>query len=148
MKPHEFRRLYAIPYDIAKRRQRIERLEILQADDPQAASDVVKASHGEGNSCVLGHVTVTGTAAVAYNQRAAEIRRLKDINRMQNKLYTIGVHMVEDCDDPALRAMLSAICVEGKKPQDVAVELAEQGFDVDAESIRRRVYRWIQKNVG
>ena len=29
MKPHEFRRLYAIPYDIAKRRQRIERLEIL-----------------------------------------------------------------------------------------------------------------------
>ena len=54
MKPHEFRRLYAIPYDIAKRRQRIERLEILQADGPQAASDVVKASHGEGNSCVLG----------------------------------------------------------------------------------------------
>ena len=91
---------------------------------------------------------MTGTADSAYNQRAAEIRRLKDINRMQNKLYTIGVHMVEDCDDPALRAMLSAICVEGKKPQDVAVELTEQGFDVDAESIRRRVYRWIQKNVG
>lgn len=44
--------------------------------------------------------------------------------------------------------MLSAICVEGKKPQDVAVELTERGFDVDAESIRRRVYRWIQKNVG
>ena len=30
----------------------------------------------------------------------------------------------------------------------VAVELTEQGFDVDAEFIRRRVYRWIQKNVG
>ena len=78
MKPHEFRRLYAIPYDIAKRRQRIERLEILQADGPQAASDVVKSSHGEGNSCVLGHVTVTGTADSSYNQRAAEILYLED----------------------------------------------------------------------
>ena len=60
MKPQEFRRLYAIPYDIAKRQKRIERLENMQADGPQAASDVVRASRGEGNACVIGHVTVTG----------------------------------------------------------------------------------------
>ena len=148
MKPHEFRRLYAIPYDIAKRRQRIERLEALQADGPQAASDVVKSSRGEGNACVLGHATVTGTTDIAYNQRAEEIRRLKKINRLQSTVYNVGVHMVEDCEDPAMRAMLSAVCVEGKKPQAVAIELSEQGFDVDAEAIRQRVRRWIQKNVG
>lgn len=148
MKPQEFRRLYAIPYDIAKRQKRIEHLENMQADGPQAASDVVRASRGEGNACVIGHVTVTGTTDAAYNQRAEEIRRLKRINRLQSSLYNAGVHMVEDCDDPALRAMLSAVCVEGKKPQAVAVELSELGFDVDAEAIRQRVRRWIQKNVG
>ena len=73
---------------------------------------------------------------------------MKRINRLQSSLYNTGVHMVEDCDDPALRAMLSAVCVEGKKPQAVAVELSELGFDVDAEAIRQRVRRWIQKNVG
>lgn len=147
MKPHEFRRLYAIPYDIEKRRQRIERLELMQADGPQAASDVVKASHGDGNACILGHVTVTGTTDAAYNQRMDEIRRLKKINQAQGKLYNAGVHMIEECQDPALRAMLSAVCVEGKKPQDVAIELAEQGFDIDADAIRQRIRRWISKNV-
>lgn len=147
MTPHEFRRLYAIPYDIAKRRQRIERLEIMQADGPQGASDVVKASHGDGNACILGHVTVTGTSDVTYNQRAEEIRRLKKINQVQSKLYNAGVHMVEECDDPVLRAMLSAVCVEGKKPQDVAIELSEQGFDIDADAIRQRIRRWIDKNI-
>lgn len=148
MKPHEFRRLYAIPYDIAKRRQRIERLEAMQADGPQAASDVVKSSHGTGNDCILGHATVTGTTDAAYNQRTEEIRRLKKINQVQSKMYNAGVHMVEECEDPALRAMLSAVCVEGKKPQDVAIELSEQGFDIDADAIRQRIRRWICKNVS
>ena len=110
MTPREFRKLYAIPYDIERRKLRIERLEAMQAEGPQSASDVVKSSRGEGNACIIGHATVTG------------------------------------CEDVELRAMLSAVCIEGKKPQEVAVELMEQGVDIGAEAIRRRIERWINQN--
>lgn len=58
-----------------------------------------------------------------------------------------GLHIVETCDDVVLRGMLSDVCIEGKKPQEVAVALTEQGYDIDAEAIRRRVDRWIDQNV-
>ena len=36
-----------------------------------------------------------------------------------------------------LRAAISDICILGKKPQEVAVELMEFGCDLDADTIRR-----------
>ena len=125
MKPREFRQLHAIPYDIESRKRRIKRLEAMQADGPQPASDVVRSSRGEGNACILGHATVTGT----------------DIAYME------GQRIVEACDDVVLRVMLSEVCVEGRKPQEVAVILSERGYDMDAEAIRRRIDRWIDQNV-
>lgn len=145
MTPREFRKLYAIPYDIERRKLRIERLEAMQAEGPQSASDVVKSSRGEGNACIIGHATVTGTDA-AFSRREEEIRYLRKKNREQRAEYANAVRLVENCEDVELRAMLSAVCIEGKKPQDVAVELMEQGVDIGAEAIRRRVERWINQN--
>ena len=147
MKPREFRHLYAIPYDIEARKRRIRRLEEMQADGPQPASDVVKSSRGEGNACILGHATVTGTADVAFSQRESEIKRLRKINAEKERTYMEGLRIVESCEDAALRWMVSDVCIDGKKPQEVAVELAEKGYDIDAEAIRRRVERWINQNV-
>lgn len=145
MTPREFRKLYAIPYDIERRKLRIERLEAMQAEGPQSASDVVKSSRGEGNACIIGHATVNGTDA-AFSRREEEIRYLRKRNREQRAEYTEAVRLVESCEDVELRAMLSAVCIEGKKPQDVAVELMEQGVDIGAEAIRRRIERWINQN--
>ena len=139
------RKLYAIPYDIQKRQRRIEQLEALQSDGPQSASDVVKSSSGEGNACILSHATVTGTD-VSYTRREDEIKRLRQINADQKAKYLYGQRLIESCDDCELRALLTAICSQGKKPQDVAVELMEQGVDIGAEAIRRRVERWINQN--
>lgn len=144
MTQREFRKLYAIPYDIERRKLRIEKLERIQADGPQSASDVVRSSRGEGNACVLGHATVTGTD-IAFSRREEEIRLLKKKNCEQLAEYTEAVRLVENCDDVELRAMLSAVCIEGKKPQEVAVELMESGIDVDPETIRKRIERWIKK---
>lgn len=144
--PREFRKLYAMPYDIDMRQRRIERLEALQADGPQSASDVVKSSTGEGNACILGHATVTGTD-ISFSRREDEIRRLKLRNQEQRQKYLYGQWLIEQCDDCEMRAMLTAICSEGKKPQEVAVELMEQGVDIGPEAIRRRVERWIEQNV-
>ena len=147
LKPKELRKLYAIPYDIEKRQRRIEQLEALQSDGPQSASDVVKSSSGEGNACILSHATVTGTD-VSFTRREYDIRRLKEINADQKAKYLYGQRLIESCDDCELRALLTAICSQGKKPQDVAVELMEQGVDIGAEAVRCRVNRWIQKKVG
>lgn len=146
LKSRELRKLYAIPYDIQKRQRRIEQLEALQSDGPQSASDVVKSSSGEGNACILSHATVTGTD-VSYTRREDEIKRLRQINADQKAKYLYGQRLIESCDDCELRALLTAICSQGKKPQDVAVELMEQGVDIGAEAIRCRVNRWIQKKV-
>ena len=146
LKPRELRKLYAMPYDIEKRQRRIEQLEALQSDGPQSASDVVKSSSGEGNACILSHATVTGTD-VSYTRREDEIKRLRQINADQKAKYLYGQRLIESCDDCELRALLTAICSQGKKPQDVAVELMEQGVDIGAEAIRRRVERWINQNV-
>lgn len=146
LKPRELRKLYAMPYDIEKRQRRIEQLESLQSDGPQSASDVVKSSSGEGNACILSHATVTGTD-VSYTRREDEIKRLRQINAEQKAKYLYGQRLIESCDDCELRALLTAICSQGKKPQDVAVELMEQGVDIGAEAIRCRVNRWIQKKV-
>ena len=145
LKPRELRKLYAMPYDIEKRQRRIEQLEKLQSDGPKSASDVVKSSSGEGNACILSHATVTGTD-VSFTRREDEIRRLKEINAGQKAKYLYGQLLIESCDDCELRALLTAICSQGKKPQDVAVELMEQGVDIGAEAIRRRVERWINQN--
>ncbi len=145
LKPRELRKLYAMPYDIEKRQRRIEQLEALQSDGPQSASDVVKSSSGEGNACILSHATVTGTD-VSYTRREDEIKRLCQINADQKAKYLYGQRLIESCDDCELRALLTAICSQGKKPQDVAVELMEQGVDIGAEAIRRRVERWINQN--
>lgn len=146
LKPRELRKLYAMPYDIEKRQRRIEQLEALQSDGPQSASDVVKSSSGEGNACILSHATVTGTD-VSYTRREDEIKRLRQINADQKAKYLYGQRLIESCDDCELRALLTAICSQGKKPQDVAVELMEQGVDIGAEAIRCRVNRWIQKKL-
>lgn len=146
LKSRELRKLYAMPYDIEKRQRRIEQLEALQSDGPQSASDVVKSSSGEGNACILSHATVTGTD-VSYTRREDEIKRLRQINADQKAKYLYGQRLIESCDDCELRALLTAICSQGKKPQDVAVELMEQGVDIGAEAIRCRVNRWIQKKV-
>ena len=146
MKPREFRQLHAIPYDIEARKRRIKRLEAMQADGPQPASDVVKSSRGEGNACIMGHATVSGTD-IAFSRREDEIRRLKKFNAEKDAAYMEGLRIVETCDDVVLRGMLSDVCIEGKKPQEVAVALTEQGYDIDAEAIRRRVDRWIDQNV-
>lgn len=145
LKSRELRKLYAMPYDIQKRQRRIEQLEALQSDGPQSASDVVKSSSGEGNACILSHATVTGTD-VSYTRREDEIKRLRQINADQKAKYLYGQRLIESCDDCELRALLTAICSQGKKPQDVAVELMEQGVDIGAEAIRRRVERWINQN--
>lgn len=146
MKPREFRQLHAIPYDIEARKRRIKRLEAMQADGPQPASDVVKSSRGEGNACIMGHATVSGTD-IAFSWREDEIRRLKKLNAEKDAAYMEGLRIVETCDDVVLRGMLSDVCIEGKKPQEVAVAMTEQGYDIDAEAIRRRVDRWIDQNV-
>lgn len=145
LKSRELRKLYAMPYDIQKRQRRIEQLEALQSDGPQSASDVVKSSSGEGNACILSHATVMGTD-VSYTRREDEIKRLRQINADQKAKYLYGQRLIESCDDCELRALLTAICSQGKKPQEVAVELMEQGVDIGAEAIRRRVERWINQN--
>lgn len=145
MTPREFRYLYTIPIDIKVRTRRIEQLEAMQADGPQDVADIVKSSHGEGNNCYLGHVTVHGTDA-AFTRRESEIEQLKGRNQKQEAMYWEGQKLLETCDDALLRAMLSSVCVEGKKPQDVAIELTEEGYDIEAEAIRKRVDRWIKQN--
>ena len=144
--PREFRKLYAIPYDIEKRQRRIEQLESIQASGPQTASDVVKSSSGDGNACILTHATVSGTD-ISFTRREDEIKRLKRTNVQQRKKYMYGLSLIESCDDCELRALLTAVCTEGKKPQDVAVELMERGLDLGPEAIRNRVERWIKRNV-
>lgn len=144
--PREFRKLYMMPYDIDKRQRRIEQLESIQASGPQTASDVVKSSSGEGNACILTHATVSGTD-ISFTRREDEIKRLERTNVQQWKKYMYGLSLIESCDDCELRALLTAVCTEGKKPQIVAVELMEQGVDIGPEAIRRRVERWINQNV-
>lgn len=144
--PREFRKLYMMPYDIDKRQRRIEQLESIQASGPQTASDVVKSSSGEGNACILTHATVSGTD-ISFTRREDLIQRLKEINRQQKAKYLYGQRLIESCEDCELRALLTAVCTEGKKPQIVAVELMEKGMDVGPEAIRSRVDRWIKKNV-
>lgn len=147
MKPREFRQLHAIPFDIKVRKERIRQLEDKQAEGPEIVADVVKSSRGEGNACIMGYATVRGTADAAYTKRDAEIKRLKKINADLEARYLEGQRIVETCDDYLLRAAISAICILGKKPQEVAVEWMEQGRDLDAEAIRRRVDRWVEQNV-
>lgn len=147
MKPREFRQLHAIPFDIKARKERIRQLEDKQAEGPEIVADVVKSSRGEGNACIMGHATVRGTADATYTKREAEIKRLKKINADLEARYLEGQRIVETCDDYLLRAAISAICILGKKPQEVAVEWMEQGRDLDAEAIRRRVDRWVEQNV-
>lgn len=147
MKPREFRQLHAIPFDIKARKERIRQLEDKQAEGPEIVADVVKSSRGEGNTCIMGHAIVRGTADDAYTKREAEIKRLKKINADLEARYLEGQRIVETCDDYLLRAAISAICILGKKPQEVAVEWMEQGRDLDAEAIRRRVDRWVEQNV-
>lgn len=144
--PREFRKLYMLPYDIDKRQRRIEQLESIQSSGPQTASDVVKSSSGDGNACILTHATVSGTD-ISFTRREDLIQRLKEINRRQKAKYLYGQRLIESCEDCELRALLTAVCTEGKKPQIVAVELMEKGMDVGPEAIRSRVDRWIKKNV-
>lgn len=144
--PREFRKLYMMPYDIDKRQRRIEQLESIQASGPQTASDVVKSSSGDGNACIMTHATVSGTD-ISFTRREDEIKRLERTNVQQWKKYMYGLSLIESCDDCELRALLTAVCTEGKKPQIVAVELMEQGVDIGPEAIRRRVERWINQNV-
>lgn len=144
--PREFRKLYMMPYDIDKRQRRIEQLESIQSSGPQTASDVVKSSSGDGNACILTHAIVSGTD-ISFTRREDLIQRLKEINRRQKAKYLYGQRLIESCEDCELRALLTAVCTEGKKPQIVAVELMEKGMDVGPEAIRSRVDRWIKKNV-
>lgn len=147
MKPRDFRQLHAIPFDIKARTNRIRQLEDKQAEGPEIVADVVKSSRGEGNACIIGHVTVRGTADDAYTRREKEIERLKKINAELEARYLEGQRIVETCEDYLLRAAISDICILGKKPQDVAVEWMEQGYDMDATALRKRVDRWIDQNV-
>lgn len=147
MKPREFRQLHAIPFDIKARTNRIRQLEEKQAEGPEIVADVVKSSRGEGNACIIGHATVRGTADDAYNRREKEIERLKKINAELEARYLEGQRIVETCEDYLLRAAISDICILGRKPQDVAVEWMEQGYDMDATALRKRVDRWIDQNV-
>lgn len=147
MKPREFRQLHAIPFDIKARTNRIRQLEEKQAEGPEIVADVVKSSRGEGNACIIGHATVRGTADDAYTRREKEIERLKKINAELEARYLEGQRIVETCEDYLLRAAISDICILGRKPQDVAVEWMEQGYDIDATALRKRVDRWIDQNV-
>nr|DAH17822.1 MAG TPA: Alternative WD40 repeat motif [Caudoviricetes sp.] len=147
MKPREFRQLHAIPFDIKARTNRIRQLEEKQAEGPEIVADVVKSSRGEGNACIMGHAIVRGTADDAYTRREKEIERLKKINAELEARYLEGQRIVETCEDYLLRAAISDICILGKKPQDVAVEWMEQGYDMDATALRKRVDRWIDQNV-
>lgn len=147
MKPREFRQLHAIPFDIKARTNRIRQLEDKQAEGPEIVADVVKSSRGEGNACIIGHATVRGTADDAYTRREKEIERLKKINAELEARYLEGQRIVETCEDYLLRAAISDICILGRKPQDVAVEWMEQGYDMDATALRKRVDRWIDQNV-
>lgn len=143
--PREFRKLYMMPYDIDKRQRRIEQLESIQASGPQTASDVVKSSSGDGNACILTYATVSGTD-ISFTRREDLIQQLKEINRQQKAKYLYGLQLVETCDDCELRALLTAVCLQGKRPQEVSTELMEQGVDIGAEAIRCRINRWIRKN--
>ena len=126
---------------------RIQQLEAKQAEGPELVADVVKSSCGDGNACILGHATVRGTADSVYARRESEIKKLKARNAELDALYIEGQRIVETCDDIMLRAVISDICILGKKPQEVAVELMEFGCDLDADTIRRRVDRWVEQNV-
>lgn len=147
MKPREFKQLYAIPYDIKARQRLIKKLEEKQAQGPELVADVVKSSRGDGNACIIGHATVRGTADNAYTRREKEIERLKKINAELEARYLEGQRIVETCEDYLLRAAISDICILGRKPQEVAVEWMEQGYDMDATALRKRVDRWIDQNV-
>lgn len=147
MKPREFRQLHAIPFDIKARTNRIRQLEEKQTEGPEIVADVVKSSRGEGNACIIGHATVRGTADDAYTRREKEIERLKKINAELEARYLEGQRIVETCEDYLLRAAISDICILGRKPQEVAVEWMEQGYDMDATALRKRVDRWIDQNV-
>lgn len=147
MKPREFRQLHAIPFDIKARTNRIRQLEDKQAEGPEIVADVVKSSRGEGNACIIGTAIVRGTADDAYTRREKEIERLKKINAELEARYLEGQRIVETCEDYLLRAAISDICILGRKPQDVAVEWMEQGYDMDATALRKRVDRWIDQNV-
>lgn len=143
--PREFRKLYMLPYDIDKRQRRIEQLESIQSSGPQTASDVVKSSSGDGSACILTHATVSGTD-ISFTRREDLIQRLKEINRQQKAKYLYGQQLIESCEDCELRSILTAICLQGKRPQEVSTELMEQGVDIGAEAIRCRINRWIRKN--
>lgn len=147
MKPREFRQLHAIPFDIKARTNRIRQLEEKQAEGPEIVADVVKSSRGEGNACIIGTAIVRGTADDAYTRREKEIERLKKINAELEARYLEGQRIVETCEDYLLRAAISDICILGRKPQEVAVEWMEQGYDMDATALRKRVDRWIDQNV-
>ena len=71
----------------------------------------------------------------------------KKINAELEARYLEGQRIVETCEDYLLRAAISDICILGRKPQDVAVEWMEQGYDMDATALRKRVDRWIDQNV-
>lgn len=147
MKPREFRQLHAIPFDIKARTNRIRQLEEKQAEGPEIVADVVKSSRGEGNACIIGHATVRGTAGDAYTRREKEIERLKKINAELEARYLEGQRIVETCEDYLLRAAISDICILGRKPQEVAVEWMEMGYDIDAVALRKRIDRWVEQNV-
>lgn len=140
----EFYHLHDIPLDIARREARIASLEALQAAGPSVVSDVVRASHGEGNACIQGHATVTGTDAM-YARRAKQIDLLKRKNLHLQLLYEEGLDLIETCTDLRTRAALSARCVEGRRYCDIARDFAQP--DVDAEALRKAVDRWISKNI-
>lgn len=88
-----------------------------------------------------------GTADSVYARRESKIKKLKARNAELDAPYIEGQRIVETCDDIMLRAAISDICILGKKPQEVAVELMEFGCDLDADTIRRRVDRWVEQNV-
>lgn len=144
MTAKDFRNLYKLPMDIAKRRARIAKLEAVQVAGAVQAADVVQASHGEGNACINGHVTVTGRD-IAYDRREEQIRRLKELNERQQQMYEEGCMLVESCEDPRTRAALTAHCVEGIRYTEIACEMEEHGIHANADALRKSVDGWISK---
>lgn len=145
MTAKDFRNLYKLPMDIAKRRARIAKLEAVQMAGAVRAADVVQASHGEGNACINGHATVTGRD-IAYDRREEQIRRLKELNAHKQQIYDEGMALVESCPDPRTRAALTAHCVEGIRYTEIACDMEEHGIHTNEDALRKSVDRWISKN--
>ena len=141
MQKRQLMRLYALRIDAATCRREIARLEKLQAEGPQAVSDVVKSSSGEGNATIICNATVRGSDG-AYLRREALIAQMRRRAAEDEALYIEGVALIESCPDPDIRSTLRIVSLEHGSYAEAAGEFARKGVAANADALRSAVHRW------